>query len=167
MTYNHELLHCNNVDTLKSMYYKYAKVLHPDHGGSKEDFQALQADYDYMFNKVKNIHVSKDGGTYEKATKEAPADFKNIIDNLINIPGLHIDIVGCFIWIGGNTYDCKDTLKLLGFKWSMSKRLWYKSPDGYKKASRKQYTYDDIINKYGVQSSINTGKKSRRSLLHS
>lgn len=157
--YNHELLKCQTVDTLKKLYWQYAKVLHPDHGGSTKDFQELQADYEKQFEKVKNIHLNKDGSKYEKETTEKADYFTNIINQLINIPGLHIDIVGCFIWVGGNTYSNKDLLKQLGFKYSSSKKLWYKSPNGYKKASRKSFTYDEICNKYGIQSSINTGSR--------
>lgn len=161
MRYNGELRSCNNIDDLKKMFYSFAKVLHPDHGGTKEDFQALNNDYMYMFNIVKNVHIGKGGGTYEKENAEAPQEFVNIINKLINVPGLHIDIVGCFIWIGGNTKDNKELLKSMGFRWSSNKKLWYKSPDGYKKSSRKSFTYEEIINKYGIQSSINTGARKK------
>lgn len=166
MKYNNELLKCSNLEDLKKLFYQYAKLYHPDHGGSKEDMQKLNNDYEYMFNKVKNMHINSDGATYYKETTEAASYFTNIINKIINIPGLDIDIVGSFIWIGGNTKPYKDVLKNLGFRWSSNKALWYKSPDGYKKASRKKYTYEEITEKYGIQSSIHTGSKKPAYMLY-
>lgn len=156
--YNGELKTCRDIDTLKKLYYRYAKLCHPDHGGDSEEFKRLNNDYQTQFVKVKNIHVKKDGTTYTANNNEHVNDFMNIINSLISIPGLNIDIVGCFIWIGGNTKSNKEKLKQLGFKYSSKKQLWYKSPDGYKRSNyKKSYTYDEIIAKYGIQSSINTG----------
>lgn len=162
MLYNGELKQCRDVDTLKRLYYKFAKVCHPDHGGTKEDFQALQRDYEEMFTRVKNYHLNKDGARYEKANSETSQEYIYIINELLKKPGLHIDVVGAFIWIGGNTKPAADLLKRLGFRWSSNKKLWYKAPAGFHKMTRRDWSYTEIVDRFGVSSSINTGAGARR-----
>ena len=36
----------------------------------------LNAEYETLFERVKNIHVNKDGETYEKETNETPQEFQ-------------------------------------------------------------------------------------------
>lgn len=43
---------------------------------------------------------------------------RQTLQKVINFSDITIDIVGCFIWLDGNTYPYKDQLKEYGFKWS-------------------------------------------------
>jgi hypothetical protein len=65
---------------------------------------------------------------------------------------LKIEIIGSWLWIGGETYKHKDIIKSLNFKWSKAKKLWYLSDNGNKFTGKKKgRNIKDIRNKYGSQ----------------
>lgn len=141
----------NTLEELKKMYRKLALKNHPDCGGSTETMKEVNAEYDTLFQRLKNVHMNKDGKTYEKETNEAPDEFKNIINALIKMQGVNIEVIGSFIWLSGNTKQYKEAIKSLGFKWHSKKECWYKAPEGYRRSGNKQYSMDDIRDMYGVQ----------------
>ncbi|MDD6648284.1 MAG: molecular chaperone DnaJ [Firmicutes bacterium] len=145
------------LEELKKEYKKLALENHPDRGGDVEVMKAINAEYDIMFNKVKDIHVNAKGETYTKENTEAPSEFKDIIDKLIRMEGLEIEIIGCFIWLSGNTRAHKDNIKALGFKWHSTKKMWYKAPEDYRKRSKKKYSIEEIRDMYGTSGTF-TGK---------
>lgn len=145
------------LEELKKEYKRLALENHPDRGGDVEVMKAINAEYDIMFNKVKDIHVNAKGETYTKENTEAPSEFKDIIDKLIRMEGLEIEIIGCFIWLSGNTKAHKDNIKALGFKWHSTKKMWYKAPEDYRKKSKKKYSIEEIRDMYGTSGTF-TGK---------
>lgn len=145
------------LEELKKEYKKLALENHPDRGGDVEVMKAINAEYDIMFNKVKDIHVNAKGETYTKENTETPSEFKDIIDKLIRMEGLEIEIIGCFIWLSGNTKAHKDNIKALGFKWHSTKKMWYKAPEDYRKKSKKKYSIEEIRDMYGTSGTF-TGK---------
>lgn len=142
---------CKTLEELKKEYRKLGKIHHPDCGGDEEIMKAINNEYDEMFPKLKNKHVNKEGKMYEKENNESPEEFKNIINALMRMKGVHAEIIGCFIWVSGNTKEYKDALKQLGFKWHSKKAMWYKAPEDYKRYSKAQYSMDEIRGMYGVQ----------------
>ena len=54
----------NTIEELKSRFFKLAKELHPDNGGSAEEFSAMRTEYEKLFERLKNVHASADGSTY-------------------------------------------------------------------------------------------------------
>lgn len=139
------------LEELKKEYRKWALKLHPDHGGSTEEMQKLNAEYEYLFDRVKDIHKTKEGKTYEKHTNEKPYEFMDLIEKLLRMDGVHIEVIGCFVWLSGNTKVYKDAIKELGFKWHSTKKMWYLAPEWYVKYNRKKYTMDEIRGMYGVR----------------
>lgn len=142
------------IEGLKRAYKELALINHPDRGGDVEVMKAINAEYDVMFEKVKNIRTAADGSTYEKANSEAPAEFKDIIDRLMKMAGIDIEIIGSFVWVSGDTKPVKDILKEMGFRWSSNKSRWYKAPADYRKRSRKTYTIESIREMYGTSGVI-------------
>lgn len=139
------------LEELKREYRKWAMKLHPDMGGSTEEMQILNNEYETLFAKVKDIHINKDGQEYRKATNEAPQDFIKIINELLKLGGIHIEVIGCFLWVSGDTKSHKDKLKALGLKWHNKKSCWFLSPEGYRRHGNQEYSMDYIRNLYGVQ----------------
>lgn len=139
------------LEELKKAYRKWAMKLHPDLGGSTEEMQILNAEYEKLFARVKDIHTNKDGQEYRKATTEAPQDFIKIINELLKLNGIHIEVIGCFLWVSGNTKPHKDKLKELGLKWHNKKSCWYLAPEGYRRYSNQEYSMEYIRDLYGVQ----------------
>ena len=139
------------LEELKKQYRVLAMKNHPDKGGDVEIMKAINAEYDELFKRVKDIHVNAQGETYTKETTEAPNEFRDIIDKLMKMVGVHIELIGSFIWLSGNTKPFKDILKELGFKWSKNKSMWYKAPEGYRRKTRANHSIDDIRDMFGVQ----------------
>ena len=142
---------CNTLEELKKAYRKLAIANHPDKGGDPEVMKAINAEYEIAFNRVKNIHINSKGEEYTKETNEAPDEFINIINELVKMQGVVIEIIGSFLWLSGNTKDYKEQIKALGFKWSSNKMMWYKSPEGYRKHSRKNFDINEIRNMFGSE----------------
>lgn len=147
-----------NVETLeelKKVYKKLALKYHPDCGGDEEIMKALNNEYDELFEKLKNTHKNKEGEFYEKETTEAPEEFREIIYKLLalKMEKVSIEVIGCFLWVSGNTKPYKDELGKngLGLKWSRNKSAWYLSPEGYKRFSKKSTSLEDIREMYGSQ----------------
>ena len=76
----------------------------------------------------------------------------NLINKLITLYGIHIEVIGSFVWVSGETKPHKETLKELGFRYHTTKKVWYKAPTDYIKYNRnKKYSMNEIRNMYGVQ----------------
>ena len=144
------------LEELKKQYRELAFKHHPDKGGSNEVMKIINNEYDELFKILKDVHQSKDGETYtaNQASTETSEYFKNIIDELMKMDDIIIEIIGCFIWVTGNTKIYKDKLKGLKFNWHSKKLAWYLKPDDYKKRSHKDYNLDEIRVMYGTNGEV-------------
>ncbi len=141
------------LEELKKQYKHLAINYHPDKGGSTADMQEINAEYDRLFERLKNTHQTADGKTYTARTEttETANDFKEIIDKLIRFNGIHIEICGSWIWVTGCTIDFRDELKKMHFRWSKSKVAWYYHSEEYRKSTKRTYTLDEIRDLYGSE----------------
>lgn len=140
-----------SLEELKKQYRVLAMKHHPDCGGSTADMQSINAEYDLLFAKLKDIHTAADGSTYKATTTETPEQFRSIIEKLITLDGVVIEIVGSWLWLTGNTYIHREQIKALGFRWANSKKAWYYHIDEYRKTSKKTFTLEQIRELYGAQ----------------
>ena len=150
-----------NVETLEELRKQYKELLkkyHPDNpNGSTEATQAINAEYDNLFKVLKDRHEKKstDNTTEKTEYNNMKYDFKEdaklreVLQQIINFENINIEIVGCWIWVDGNTYEYKDNLKTLGFRWAREKKKWYFHTEAFRKRSRKKLSMDDIRNYYG------------------
>lgn len=137
------------LEDLKKDYRVQALKLHPDKGGSIEEMQMLNAEYEELFKKYKNLHKNKDGKVYEKENTEKASEFIDIIYKLLKLDGLNIEVCGCFLWITGDTKKYHKELKAMGLRFSGNKQAWYLSPKDYKRWSKRKWSLDDIRVAYG------------------
>lgn len=146
------------LEELKKQYHKLAIKCHPDRGGNVADMQAINNEYDLLFARLNNVHETAEGKTYtsKNETTETSDEFRAIINALINLVGIQVEICGCWIWLTGNTYNHRDMLKALHFRFSRSKKAWYYHSEPYNKRGRKTFTLDEIRRLYG--SEIVTGQ---------
>ena len=157
MKFRAEFTKATTLEELKAIYKKLAMANHPDRGGDVEDMKEINNLYDEFFAKLKNTHKNRKGETYTKETQETADWFKDIVNELMKMPGLVVEVIGCFIWVSGNTKANKEGLKKLGFRWHREKQNWYKSAPGYKKHNNKKHSMDEIRNMFGVQYEASTG----------
>ena len=149
------------LEELKSQYRELAMQHHPDRGGNVEVMKSVNNEYDKLFAKLKDVHKTKDGETYtaKNTTTETAEQFKDLISELMKMDDICIEIIGCFVWVTGNTKPYKVQLKTLKFQWHSKKVAWYLKPEDYKRRSRKDYSLDDIRNMYGTSGKVNSNGK--------
>lgn len=110
--------------------------------------QELNAEYNELFDKVKNSFVNADGKLYTKENSENINDFKNIINKIITFKDCKIEVIGTWIWATGNTKFYKEILKSLKFNWINNKKAWAYHTGRYFKKTRDKYTLDDLRNSF-------------------
>ena len=142
--------HPQTLEELKKQYKQLAVKHHPDKGGNTADMQEINAEYDRLFELLKNTHKNAEGQTYTTQTETAN-DFKEIIEKLIRFNGIHIEICGSWVWLTGCTIEYREELKKMKFRWSKSKVAWYYHRDEYKKSTKRTYTLDEIRDLYGSE----------------
>ncbi|MDV3429136.1 MAG: DnaJ domain-containing protein [Bacillota bacterium] len=139
-----------NVETmedLKKAYRKLVLELHPDrNNGQDAAFKEMVNEYDVLFKELQG----KTTNAAEQA--EDINQYKDIINSLMAYEGLEIDIVGTWIWVGGNTKPVSEIFKELGFYWAKKKVKWYYRPAEQKCSRKSNMTYEEIKSKYGCQS---------------
>ena len=144
------------LEELKKQYRALAQIHHPDSGGDADTMKAINNEYDTLFPKLKNVHQNKDGETYTKESTETADQFKDLITELMRMDNITIEVIGCFVWVSGETKPHKEKLKELRFKWHSIKKCWYLAPEDYRRRSRKDYSMDEIRNMYGTSGQVNS-----------
>lgn len=135
-------------EELKKAYKKLAKQYHPDlnNGTTNDIMKEINNEYEQLFNKVKNQHTTAEGKRYEKATGETSEEFIDIINKIINF-NIDIEIIGTWVWCF-NSYEYREQLKNLGFKYSTARRAWVWH-SGEHKARRSKKSLAEIRATYG------------------
>ena len=146
------------LEDLKKQYRKLAFRHHPDKSGDTDTMKAVNNEYDNLFKELKDIHKTKDGETYtaKQATSETPDQFKDLINELMKMDDIIVEIIGCFVWVTGNTKPHREKLKELKFQWHNKKSAWYLKPENYRRKSRKEYGLDEIREMYGSNGQMNS-----------
>lgn len=137
-----------DLDDLKKQYFKLAKVYHPDTGGTKEQFQKLQNDYEKLLKQILS------GSSFSASEKEnetvLDAEIRSVIDQLVTIEGITIELIGKWLWIGGNTYPVRVALKSAGLTFIKKAGVPYWVYKGVESKSRGKMEMDEIRKKYGT-----------------
>ena len=112
------------IEELKQQYKKLAFAHHPDRGGKVEDMQAINAEYDELYKRVKNVHKSANGKTYTKqeSKNDIPDKFRDMINAIIAF-NCKIELCGAWLWVF-NAFQYKKKLKELGFFYCSNKKAW-------------------------------------------
>ena len=149
-----------NVGTLEELRKQYRdllKVNHPDNGGDVAKMQEINAEYDKLFKVLKDKHESnttdsdKEKTSFDNMKYDFSEDqrLREVLQRIISFDGITIDVVGCYIWVDGSTYQYKDDLKAIGFRWSAQRRKWYWHNGEYRRRGNSKLSFADIQNKYG------------------
>ena len=150
----------NDIDALKKEYYKLAKKYHPDAGGTKEQFQNLQKEYENLLNKLlTGSKLSEEQKTNEIILDEA---IREIINNVIHLETITVEVIGKWLWIGAATGYNFDTptyniLKSAGLSYIKKAGRPFMVYRGVESKSRGKTTMEEIRKKYG-SSKFEAGK---------
>ena len=148
----------NTLEELRKQYKELLKQYHPDNAnGSTEATQEINAEYDRLFKVLKDKHESKQTSTdgakadfnANKYDFEADEKLREVLQKIISFENINIEIVGCWLWVDGDTYPYRNDLKEIGFKWASEKKKWYFHTDPFRKRSKRKLSMDDIRNLYG------------------
>jgi curved DNA-binding protein CbpA len=147
----------NTLEELRKQYKELLKKFHPDNpAGSTAATQEINSEYDELFKVLKDKHESKSADNEKKSAYEdmkynfeEDEKLREVLQNIISFTGINIEIIGCWIWVDGNTYAYRTKLKELGFKWAREKKKWYFHTESFRKRSHRKLSIDDIRNYYG------------------
>lgn len=67
-------------------------------------------------------------------------------------PGLTCEVVGSWLWVGGDTFAHRDALKALGLRWSPRRRLWHWCDADHRGYGHSKADMWALRAKYGSQS---------------
>lgn len=134
------------IEELKKLYKKMAMLHHPDRGGTVEIMQEVNAEYDEVYNLIQTGKILKG----EKIDiSETSKESREILEKIINLDEIEIEICGTWIWVSGNTFKHKETLKSVGFTWRSKKKMWsYGKLNGI---NNKEWNMNDIRASYGSE----------------
>lgn len=149
-------------DELKTAYRKLCKLYHPDKGGTTEQMQAINNEYERL---TKNLlsgradDVYGEGKFYKTRQEEEAVEIliREAIEKIAHLDGLDIEIIGAWVWVSGDTRTHKDALKAAGYWWMNKKQMWVFK--GKASGGRGNTSMDEIRAKYGSEK-VSTGRRA-------
>lgn len=164
----------NNVGTLEELRKQYKELLkkfHPDNpNGSTESTQEINAEYDKLFQILKDKHDSKTAGSQDNKSsyEDMKWDFaedeklREMLNKVIHFSDITIEIIGQWIWLSGNTKPHKQELKDFGFRWASKQMVWYYHSEAFRKKSHKVLSMKKKRDRYGSTEVETEGRKQIR-----
>ena len=134
------------INEAKKVYKTLAKLLHPDTGGTDEEFKILNNVYNDIL----------ENGLYFSNETKFDLELEKIISQILHYENITIEVIGSWIWLSGETKIIKERLKELGFKWASKKKMWYYGE--MKGRNPKQKSMSEIKSKYGCEIVKTKGK---------
>lgn len=116
-----------SINDIKETYKKLVKQYHPDlnpNTDTTETMKQINNEYEAILQD-KNFINNLNTDNKKEYTQTDFTAYRDIINILIKMQNVKIEIIGSWIWLSGNTYSYKDTIKDLNFRWSTSKKMWY------------------------------------------
>lgn len=140
---------CITLEEVKALYKQLAKKYHPDLGGDTLTMQEINKEYAFASTKaLKGANLSEEETENEIRFSE---EYRQAIEKIIHLEGITIELVGYWIWVTGNTYPNKTTLKEAGFLFAPKKLAWYFRTGEYKVNKGGKKSLDEIRAKYGSE----------------
>lgn len=155
----------NTMEELRREYRRLAKLHHPDTGGNTEDMKQINAEYERLFAILSRQEAQErpqGEQEYKDTTEDKAAEDKAIRAVLDALAGIDADveIIGSWVWVTRGSFQNKELLKALHFRYASRKRAWYFHADEYHRRSKKEVTLEQIREKYGSQK-VNNRKERK------
>jgi curved DNA-binding protein CbpA len=159
-------LHLHTVEAVKKEFRALAFVHHPDHGGTDADFRDLNRMYQDRLSALDGAKSTDENGkehTYTYNVERETAVAEKLAATIAALPHtVTVWLIGIYLWCQGDTKAHRETLKVLGYRWSPNRGMWYWKPADYK-SRRSRYGMDHLAAKYGA--SVHAGAYGERDLL--
>lgn len=113
--------------------------------GQDEVLKSLAEEYSTLMsvlNPVNPVEASKEKATVSEKIAE--------LQSAINPEGLYFEVCGKWLWVTGKTYQVKDALKKLGFRYSANKLSWYYRQEDHRSGNQEPIPLEMIREKYGT-----------------
>jgi hypothetical protein len=135
------------LDDLKKQYYKLSMLHHPDRPtGNTQEFQDLQNEYEKLIKQVlKGSNLSQTEQENELQIDEA---LRAALESIMHL-NVKIEIIGKWIWVSGDTFPVKETLKAAGFVPRKKGNLFFWVFIGEQSKGRGNMTIEEIRKLYG------------------
>lgn len=145
---------------IKKAFRKATFKYHPDRNPvGAEMMKMVNAAYTFLSDNLDNINKYQDADTARNYSKEV----EDILNFLNTLSGLEFEIIGNWVWVGGDTKQNKEALKEKGFRWHRVRKLWFFRPEEYKTFKRKgnYKDFETLRAEYGTSGKSNSkGRKS-------
>ena len=136
------------LEELRKEYKRLSMKYHPDRGGTTEDMQGVNAEYEKLLQMVGAKRRTAEGETWEKKDYDWTLDrFREVLEKVLQLD-VTVEICGSWLWVFGG-FSCKDILKEIGFFWCSGKKAWAWSDEP--KKSKHKMTLDEIRDAYGSE----------------
>ncbi|MBE9598690.1 J domain-containing protein [Pedobacter sp. MC2016-24] len=140
---------CTTLDEVKAKYKKLALEHHPDRGGDTATMQAINAEYAFASARIlKGANLSEEDTEKEIRFSE---EYRKIIEQIVNLEGIVIELVGLWIWVTGQTYPVRAELKTAGLFFAPKKQAWYYRSEDLKETRGGKKSLEEIRSKYGSE----------------
>jgi curved DNA-binding protein CbpA len=141
-------------DQLKTAYRLLCKQYHPDKGGSTEQMQEINGQYERLIARFLSGKSADEYGqdkfykTREDET-EVEAKVREAVEKIAHLDGLDVEIIGAWVWVSGDTKPHKDTLKAAGYWWMHKREMW--AFKGKASSGRGSTSMEEMREKYGSE----------------
>jgi len=137
---------CDSLERVEQRFLELSKVF----SGQEEIMGSIKADYSVL----KQTHsISKPVKTIKnQATMNGMVD---ALHSKVKSEDVHVEIIKDWLWVSGKTYDARDALKELGFRYSADKKSWYWRDDEKRIIGKHDpLPIEEIRSKYGSREVI-------------
>lgn len=149
----HLFNNCNSIEDVKKRFRELIKENHPDNGGNAAAAASILKQYKETLKKFDAWNASRTAtATDFNGTANAADLAKDIADAAAvacGLDGVAVELCGSWLWVTGDTYTHRDTLKAAGFKWASKKRAWYFHTGEFRRYNRTDMSLGAIRAKYG------------------
>lgn len=143
------------LETVRSAYRKASFRYHPDRGGDIRQMQLVNAAWELLGRVIRAKGEGKSAWGqwhYNKADEAEPLteSIMKVYNAIKHLPGINIELVGCWLWVSGDTKAVKDSLKNAGFRWNRKRSKWSWHGGTYHKRSKRHANFNHLRAMYGA-----------------
>lgn len=140
------------VEEIKAHYRRLAMSNHPDKGGDLRVMQEINDEYVAALKRCDGrTSTGSDGKEHTyRYDEKVEGEVISKIDELLKarLADVHIDLIGTWIWVTGNTKPVKDALKGMGCKWHSVRECWFWNAQPWR-GGRSKSSLGALAAKYG------------------